>query len=36
MRSSEPSLPMRSMCQGYGYLRRYMPYKGYHLATCYP
>jgi hypothetical protein len=34
MTSSEPSLPTRTLRNRY--LRRYMPFKGYHLATCYP
>lgn len=34
MTSSEVSLPTRTL-RNY-YLRRYMPFKGYHLATCYP
>lgn len=34
MQPSEPSLPTQMMRKGF--LRPYMPFKGYHLATCYP
>ncbi|WIG61776.1 MAG: hypothetical protein OJF49_004524 [Ktedonobacterales bacterium] len=34
MKASDPSLKTRSHPKGF--LRRYMPYKGFHLATCYP
>ncbi len=33
MSSQDPSLARRDQS---GYLRRYTPYGGFHLATCYP
>ena len=34
MHPVEPSLPTRTL--RIGFLRQYMPYKGFHMATCYP
>lgn len=33
MKTRDPSLQRRDLS---GYLRRYRPFKGYHLSTCYP
>ncbi len=33
MKPSDPSLTELARA---GFLRRYMPYNGFHLATCYP
>jgi hypothetical protein len=33
MKATDPSL---SRPEPVGYLRRYQPYNGFHLATCYP
>jgi hypothetical protein len=33
MKASDPSLPHYAQM---GFLRRYMLYKGFHMATCYP